>query len=93
MLSARILAQLSAVAHRDAHAALDPEHYVDWTDRPRGPRLIMAQDWADHARLDDLSVALWDAAMLAGWPAQDSPWETDDENERRRCFEWDEVLP
>lgn len=92
MLSARLLAELSDVAARDARASVDPRE-TDNCSELAVERPIGLSDWAESAYLERLSMDVWRAALMRGWQPYFSPWLSDEENEEIQCDVWERLLP
>lgn len=92
-LSGRMLAQLARVAQADAAAALDPRWTPDDGAGPAPFRVITWRDVRESRRLSQLAARCQVRAALAGFSACDDPFESDEENERRRVETWERILP
>jgi hypothetical protein len=92
-VTGRLLAQLAEVAIKDAAAVVDPRHTDDDREGMPPTRSITLGDIEESRRLCRLAAELELRAALAGFSACDDPFESEEENERRRVECWDRVLP
>lgn len=93
-MKGRLLAQLADVFFRDAEAAVDPRYHPDDLEGFSPAREVTLEDVGESRRLALVAQELELRAMFAGFnPLAEDPFESEAELERRRCEEWDRVLP